>query len=125
MRTLAVSPSKLAIAAALALTCAAGLVKPAHADRGRSWDGPRHGAFHHYRHDHGRHHRFYHSPRHGRFFGPRLHGPGYNAHWHRAPLFSGSIVFRSAPRVAVPVLPPPRVHVPAPWYGVTELGPVR
>lgn len=128
MHALPFAASKLAIATALALTCAAGLSTPAHADRGRSWDGPRHGAFQHHdrRHGYERHHRFNHRPSHGRFSGPRHYArPHYHAHSHLAPLFGRSIVFRSGPVIAAPALPTPRIYVPAPLYGVRELGPAR
>jgi hypothetical protein len=124
MNAISLPVSKLAIAGALFLACAAGISKPAHADRGRSWDGPRHGAHH----DRGHHHRFDRHPRYGRFDGPRHHAPPrYRAHSHFAPLFGGSIVFRSAPAIVAPVLPPTRVYLPAPvpWFGVTELGRAR
>ena len=120
MRALQMSASKFTLGTALVFACAAGLSNPAHADRGRSWDGPRHGSSH----DRGYHPRFDRHPSHGRFDGPRYHpAPRYYAYSRPAPLFSGSIVFRSAPLIAGPVLAPPRIVVPAPWYGVTELGP--
>jgi len=130
MRALQMPASKFALGTALVFACAAGLSNPAHADRGRDRDGPRHGSSH----DRGHHPRFDRHPGQGRFDGPRFHpAPRYHAYSHPAPryyaysrpapLFSGSIVFRSAPLIAAPVLPPPRLFVPAPWYGVTELGP--
>jgi len=135
MRAIQIPAMRLILAATLAVGCAIGLSKPAHADNGQRWgrQDNRHG--NHY--DHGRRHidahpRYIYS-RPGRFDGPR--GPRFHAppppvrfQSFGGPVFHGSIVFRSAPErlvLAAPALPPPPLIIAPPHYGVTELGPVR
>jgi hypothetical protein len=122
--------SRLVIASALAASCAVALAPSAHADPGRGWD--RHSA-------HGRPH-FDPPPRHGHprapiaWHAPRYPAPRYYApprpHAHLAPLIGAGILLGAAvalasPPAVVAAPPPPVVVVPAPMYGVTELGPVR
>jgi hypothetical protein len=139
MRATRVPFSRIAIAGALTLACAAALSPSAHADPGRGWDN---------RHDrgHGRPH-FDPRPRyHGHgadyrgadYRGAGYHGPRYyappRAHYHSnlAPIIGagillGTVAALASPPVVVAAPPPPVVVRPAPMpmYGVTELGPVR
>lgn len=140
MRALQLPAMRLVLAATLAVGCAVGLSKPAHADNGQRWarQDHRHGSHHDYGHRHIDVHprnihprRIYSHP--GHFDGPR--GPRFHAlpppvrfQSYGGPVFHGSIVFRSAPErlvLAAPVLPRPPLIIAPPHYGVTELGPVR
>lgn len=127
MRALRIPLQRLAIATALALSCAVGLSPTAHADSGHrngkhGWErhdnhGPAHRGLA-YRAGHG-HPRFAPHPH----YGPRPQAwsqPRYYGRPHPGPSFGASIVFRSAPVI---VAPAPRIVVPAPYYGVRELGP--
>ena len=139
MRAIRIPLHKLAIATALAVSCAAGLSKPAHADSGRGWD--RHG-------DRGRGHARPHfdpHPRYGHFSGPRRpqawnpprhygNPPRHYGHSNFGSALGAGIIIGSAAAILAappPVVilpsppPPPRILVPAPLYGVTEHGPVR
>ncbi|HEX7813143.1 MAG TPA: hypothetical protein VF460_14655 [Burkholderiales bacterium] len=129
MHAIRIPAMRLVLAAALALGCAAGLSKPAHADNGHRWGKQDHRHGHH----HGRRHFDAHPGYGGRFDGRR--GPRYHAlsppvryRSYGGPVFHGSIVFRSAPQrliLAPPALPRPPLIIAPPPYGVAELGPVR